>query len=205
MKLYFAPGACSLSPHLALRESGLAFTLVRVDLGTKVTHEGDDFTRVNPKGQVPTLVLDDGSVLSEGPAIVQYIADQVPDKGLAPPHGTFARYRLQEWLNYIATELHKTFAPLFNKATPEDTREAVKATLAKRFGWVASQLEGRDHLLGEGYTVADGYLYNMLSWARFVGLDLSPWPALGAYFARCKARPSVAAAIAGENALRPKV
>lgn len=199
MKLYYSPGACSLSPHIILAESGLAFDLEKVDLAAKKTERGADYWKVNPKGYVPALELDDGQVLTEGPAVVQYLADLVPQKKLAPPSGTMERYRLQEWLNFISTELHKGFSPLFNPKAPEDWKSAARELLGKRVGIAARQLEGRSYLMGEVFTVADAYLFTVLRWARYVKLDLSPWPVLLAYLDRVAARPAVHAALVAEG------
>jgi len=202
MKLYYKAGACSLSPHIVLREAGLAFELERVDLASKKTGSGDDYLGLNPKGYVPALLLDDGQLLTEGPAIVQYLADLVPEKRLAPPAGTMARTRLQEWLNFIATELHKGFSPLYNPRAPEEWKSVVRELLAKRIALVAEQLERRDYLMGEGFTVADAYLFTVLNWAGFAKVDLSPWPVLKAYMARVAARPAVKAALQAEGLVK---
>ena len=202
MKLYFSQGACSLSPHIVLREAGVPFELVRVHLGSKKTADGADFRAINPKGYVPTLMLGDGQILTEGPAIVQYIADLRPESGLAPPAGTMERYRLQEWLTFIGTELHKNFSPLFNPAATDDAKEAARANLARRLPIAAQVLEGRPYLTGEAFTVADAYLFTVLTWTRLVDVDLSPWPSLGAYLERVGARPSVQAAMEAEGLKR---
>jgi glutathione S-transferase len=199
MKLYYSPGACSLSPHIVLNEAGLPYELVRVDLKTKLMENGDDFRRVNPKGYVPVIRLDNGEILTEGPAIVQYLADLRPETRLAPPPGTMERYRLQEWLNFISTELHKQFGPLFNPQTPEEMREAQKKRLGERFDFVVTSLDGHDYLMPQGFTVADAYLYTVLTWAPAVGLSLDAWPALRAYMDRVQKRPGVAAALAKER------
>ncbi len=199
MKLYFASNACSLSPHIALRESGLSFELERVDLKTKRTASGEDFLAVNPKGYVPALRLDDGQVLTEGAVIVQWIADQRPESGLIPPAGTMARYRVQEWLHYIATELHKGFAPLYSKITPEEVKAAVREKLAARFAFLGAAVETQPYLMGETFTVADGYaFYTLRSWKRSVRPEL-PSPSLQDYFARILARPAVIAALDAER------
>lgn len=203
MKLYYSPGACSLSPHIALREAGLPFELVKKDLHSQTLADGSDFRAINPKGYVPALVLDDGQVLTEGPAIVQYIADRVPESRLAPPAGTMERVRLQEWLNYITSEIHKTFSPLFNKQASEDWKAAARALLDRRIGFAAQALEGRDYLLGNTFTVADGYLFTTLNWAHWVKIDLSRWPVLADYMKRVAARPAVQAALRAEGLLRP--
>jgi glutathione S-transferase len=202
MKLYYSPGACSLSPHIVLREASLNFELEQVDLGNKTTACGTDFRTINPKGYVPALALDDGEVLTEGPAIVQYLADRVPEKGLAPAAGTIARLRLQEWLNFISTELHKSFSPLFAPNTPEATKVIVHGLLAQRFAYVASQLATKQFLLGDTFTVADAYLFVVLSWAPYVGVDLSPWPVFAAYTVRIATRPAVQAALRAEGLLK---
>ncbi|WP_374512850.1 glutathione transferase GstA [Niveibacterium sp.] len=202
MKLFFSPGACSLSPHIALREAGLPVELVKVDLKTKQLADGGDFTAINPKGYVPTVQLDSGEILTEGPAIVQYIADQKPESGLAPANGTMARYRLQEWLTFINSELHKTFGALFNPNAPTETKDAAKALLAKRFDYVVSQLQGKDYLTGAQFTVADGYLFTVINWGQWVGIDLAQWPALAAFHARVAARPAVQAALRAEGLLK---
>jgi glutathione S-transferase len=202
MKLYFSPGACSLSPHIALREAGLAFDLVKKELHSQTLEDGSDYRAVNPKGYVPALVLDDGQVLTEGPAIVQYIADRVPEKRLAPPAGTMERYRLQEWLNYITSELHKTFSPLFNKKASEDWKAAARALLDRRIDYAAKALEGRDYLMGETFSVADCYLFTVLNWAGWVKVDLARWPGLAEYLQRVGARPAVQAALKAEGLLK---
>lgn len=199
MKLYYAPGACSLSPHIALLEAGLNFELVRVDNATKKTEHGEDFLAINPKGYVPALQLDDGSVLTEGPAIVQYIADLKPESKLAPANGTIARYRLQELLGYINSEIHKGFSPLFKPTTPADYKPTVLENLRTRIGLLATQLKSSGYALGEQFTVADGYLFTVLSWSRHVGLDLAPWPVVTDYLARVGARPAVQAALQAEK------
>ena len=202
MKLYFSPGACSLSPHIVLLEAGLPFELQRVDIRSKQLKGGGDFTEINDKGMVPTLQLDDGAVLTEGPAIVQFLADQKPETGLVPKPGTMERYRLMEWLNFISTELHKGFTPLFNPATPEDYKPIVKEALATRFGLVQKRLEGKTWAMGDTFTVADAYLFTILSWTKFVGIDLSPWPGLVAFLERVAARPAVFAALEAEGLVK---
>jgi glutathione S-transferase len=199
MKLYFASNACSLSPHIALRESGLPFELERVDLRSKRTATGEDFLKVNPKGYVPALRLDDGQVLTEGAVIVQWIGDQRPETGLIPPAGTMDRYRAQEWLHYIATELHKGFAPLYNKLTPEEIKAAAREKLAMRFAFLAAAVDSQPYLMGQTFTVADGYaFYTLRSWKRAVRPEL-PSPVLQSYFARILARPAVVAALDAER------
>ncbi|HSI57005.1 MAG TPA: glutathione transferase GstA [Ideonella sp.] len=202
MKLYYSPGACSLSPHIALLEAGLPVTLVKASTKTKLLEDGSDFLAINPKGQVPTLELDSGERLTEGPAIVQYIADQAPASGLAPAAGTMARYRLIEWLNFITSELHKGFSPLFNPATVAETKAQAAAALQKRLAWVDSQLEGQRYLLGENFTVADAYLFTVTNWAGAVKLDISGLKNLGRYMARVAARPAVQAALVAEGLVK---
>lgn len=200
MKLYFSPGACSLSPHIVLREAELSSELEQVDLKTKKTKAGADFTGITPKGQVPALVLDDGQLLTEGPAIVQYLADRAPRSGLAPQAGTLERYRVQEWLNFISTELHKSFGPLFNAATPEDYKPVAKDTIAKRFAFVDQHLaKGGPYLLGAQFSVADAYLFVMTFWANYLKIDLGQWPNLKSYAERVAARPHVQQALKEEG------
>ena len=199
MKLYFSPGACSLSPRIVLREAGLEFTSEQVDLRSKQTAGGLDYRQVNPKGVVPALMLRDGAVLTEGPAIVQFLADLVPEKNLAPVAGSFERYRLVEWLNYIGTEVHKSFTPLFNRGASEESRDAAIAVLKTRFDYLARALEGRDYLMGERFTVADAYLFTVLNWGGFTGIDMAPWPVLQAFHARVGARPAVQQALNDEG------
>jgi glutathione S-transferase len=199
MKLFFSPSACSLSPHNILREAGLPFELEQVHFGTKKTKSGADFRDINPKGYVPALQLDDGQVLTEGPAIVQYLADRKPESGLAPAAGTLLRYRLQEWLNYISTELHKGFSPLFNAKTPAQSKQLSKEALSDHFNFVSQHLASHPYLMGSQFTVADAYLFTVLRWTKFVEIDLSKWPALTAYMARIGERPAVQAALAAER------
>ncbi|EQD55705.1 Glutathione S-transferase domain protein [mine drainage metagenome] len=202
MKLYFSPGACSLSPHIVLHELGLSFEPVQVDLSSKKTKDGSDFRKINPKGYVPALQLDDGAILTEGPAIVQYLADQKPAAGLAPANGTFARYRLQEWLNFISTELHKQFSPLFNPASSDALKQAQQERLAERFRQIVAAMGTAPYLMGDQFTVADAYLYTVLTWTGFLGVDLTPFPALKAYMERVEARPAVRATLAAERAAK---
>lgn len=202
MKLYFSPGACSLSPHIVLQEAGLDFTLERVDIRARQTAGGADFLTINSKGYVPALELKDGTVLTEGPAIVQFIADLVPDRQLVPAHGTLERYQVIEWLNFIATEVHKSFGPLFKPNATDDIKEAARSNLSNRLGWIAARLEGRDFLMGSQFTVADAYLFTVLGWANFVQFDLSPWPVLAAYTQRVAARPAVQQALRDEGLIK---
>ncbi|HEX4857924.1 MAG TPA: glutathione transferase GstA [Usitatibacteraceae bacterium] len=199
MKLYFSPAACSLSPRIALMEAGLPFEAQRVDLKAKTLAGGGDFLAINPKGSVPALQLDSGEVLTEGPAIVQYIADLKPESMLAPAAGSLARYRLQEWLNFITSELHKGFSPLFDDALDAAAKANFRDKLAKRFDYLSTQLSGRTWLTGEQFTVADGYLFTVLNWCQWVGLDLAKWPVLSAYQARVAARPKVHEALKAEG------
>ena len=201
MKLYFSPGACSLSPHIVLHEAGLAFTPVFASTKTKKLADGSDFNAINPKSQVPVLELDDGARLTEGPAIIQYLADRVPEKKLAPPAGTMERYRLLEWLNFITSELHKGFSPLFVPAVPEDYKAMARAKLGERLAWVDQQLAGRDYLLGT-FSVADAYLFVVAGWAPHVGVDTAGLANLGAFMKRMGERPAVKAALATEAAAR---
>ena len=202
MKLYFAPGACSLSPHIVLRELGLPFDLVKVDLAAKKTADGGDYRAINPKGYVPALRLDDGQVLTEGPAVVQYFADRKPEAGLAPANGTFARSQLQEWLNFISTEIHKSFGALFNPAMPDAAKEIYIGKIRQRFGEIDGVLARQDFLNGAHFSVADAYLYTVLRWAPRFNLELNQWPALARYSARLDARPAVRAALAAEEAAK---
>jgi glutathione S-transferase len=202
MKLYFSPGACSLSPHIVLLEAGLSFTTERVDLGKKLTASGADYRTINPKGYVPALALDDGSVLTEGPAIVQYLADQAPKTQLLPPVGTMDRYHVLEWLNYISAELHKNFGPLFNPASTEDMKKAARTSLSNRFAYVETALKGKDYLLGTQFTVADAYLFTVANWTGHVQIDTSDWPSLRAFLARVAARPAVQQALSDEGLLK---
>ena len=202
MKLYFSPGACSLSPHIVAREAGLPITLVRVDTKGKKTITGDDYLSINGKGYVPLLELDDGTRLTEGPAIVQYLADRAPQKKLAPANGTIERYKLQEWLNFITSELHKQFSPLFDPSMPEDAKAKFRDKIAARFDWVVAQLGDKPYLTGEDFTVADAYLFTVANWTKYTGIDLAHWPLLQAYMARVAARHAVQAALKEEGLLK---
>ena len=201
MKLYYSTGACSLSPHIALHEAGLAFEAVLASTKTHQLPDGTDFYTINPLGYVPVLELDNGERLREGPAIVQYIADQVPDKKLAPANGTLARYRLQEWLSFIGTELHKGHSPLFAPGTPEDYKPVLRQRLLSRFEWVNAQLADKDYLMGS-FSVADAYLYTVSRWGQFVGVDTSGLPNLQAFKQRMETRPSVQAALKAEGLIK---
>lgn len=202
MKLYYSQGACSLSPHIVLHEAGLAFEAIPAPTKTHQLPDGTDFYTINPLGYVPYLTLDDGRSLHEGPAIVQYLADLVPEKQLAPANGTFERYKLQEWLTFIGTELHKNFSPLFTPTAPAETKEAAKQTLASRLAWVDGELAGKDYLLGAQFTVADAYLFTVTNWARLVKVDLSTFANLLAYRTRVGERPGVQAAMRAEGLLK---
>jgi len=199
MKLYLTPGVCSLSPHIVLEELGIAHETEAVNLRTKVTASGANYLAINPKGYVPALKLDSGDVLTEGVAIVQYLADLQPEKKLAPPNGSLARYQLQSWLTFIATELHKNFSPFFNPAAPDEMKAIARANIERRLGHVNEQLEGRQHLMGEDFTVADAYLFTVLGWAPIIKLDLSGWAHVTAYQARVAARPAVQRALKAEG------
>jgi glutathione S-transferase len=202
MKLYYSPGACSLSPLIALHEAGLAFEPVLASTKTHKLQDGTDYYTINPKGYVPLLELDDGERLTEGPAIVQYIADQAPQSKLAPPNGTLARYRLQEWLNFITAELHKQFSPLFNAAVPEEFKAMQRKKLRDRLAWVDGQLEGKSYLMGEDFSVADAYLYTVTNWAQPMNIDLAGLDRLAAYRERVAARPAVQQARRTEGTLK---
>lgn len=199
MKLYFSPGACSLSPHIALREAGLPFELEQVNNQEKKTKSGQDYWTINGKGYVPTLELDNGQRITEGPVIVQYIADQKPGSGLAPANGTLERVRVQEWLNFVTSELHKSFSPLFRPTTPDAYKDITRQNLSKRLDWVEKQLEGKPYLTGDKFTVADGYLFVVLRWAPRVSVDLAKWPNLKAFVDRVAARPKVHEALVAEG------
>jgi glutathione S-transferase len=201
MKLYFSPGACSLSPHIVLIEAGLDFTSERVDLREKKTAGGEDYRAINPKGYVPALALEDGALLTEGPAIVQYLADLAPAAGLLPPVGDVARYKVVAWLGYISSELHKNFSPLFNPAATEDMKAHAHKMLALRLEHVAAQLDGRE-FLETRFSVADAYLFTVLGWADRVGVSLAAWPVLGEYRARVAARPAVQQALREEGLIK---
>jgi len=202
MKLYYSPGACSLSPHIVLQEAGLPFEKVKADTKTKVLPDGTDYKTINPLGYVPLLELDDGTRLTEGPAIVQYIADRVPDKRLAPPNGTFERTKLQSWLNFVTSELHKGFSPLFNAAMPEEAKKIFRERLATRFAHLDKQLAGNDYLLGKDFSVADAYAFVVSNWASRVDVDLSPYANVLAWRKRVGARPAVQAAMKAEGLIK---
>ncbi len=198
MKLYYIPGTCSLAPHIVAREAGIELDLVAVDIATKRTADGGDYRAINPKGAVPALELSSGEVLTEGAMIVQFLADLHPEAGLAPANGTFDRYRLQEWLNWISSELHKGFGPLWLKDTPQATQAAAKASLALKFSYLDRHLAGSDYLLA-GFSVADAYAFVVLGWAKFLAIDLARWPHVAAYLERLSIRPAVKAALVAEG------
>jgi glutathione S-transferase len=199
MQLYFAPGACSLASHITAREAGINLDLKRADTKTKKLEDGSDYLAVNSKGAVPALKLDNGQVLTEGVAIMQYLADQKPDSGLAPKNGTFERYRVQEWLNYITSEVHKGFSPLWNPTADPAVKAYALDGLKKKFDWVNAQLAGKKYLTGDNFTVADAYLFTVMNWTNFLSVDLAPWPALKEFQARVAARPKVQEALEAEG------
>ncbi len=199
MKLYYMPGVCSLSPHIVLREAGLAFDLAKVDRATKTTPDGENYLTVNARGYVPALRLDNGEVLTEGPAIVQYIADQVPAKKLAPANGTAERYRLQEWLNLISTEIHRGFSPLFNPAVSNESKTVLKERLLMRIGFLNDELAKRPYLMGDSFTVADAYLFVTMTWTKPMKIDLAAFPNVLAHSKRVGERPAVKEALKAEG------
>lgn len=199
MKLYYSPGVCSLSPHIVACEAELPLELIKVDLQTKLTEAGDDFRELNPNGYVPVLILDDGHRLTEVPAIVQYLADSAPDKQLAPQAGTFERYQLQQWLNFISTEIHKSFSPLFDPTAPQAMKDWAMERLIARLTSAAEHLSEHPYLLGKVFSVADVYLFVTLGWGRYVDLDISRWAALTRYFDKISERPAVQKALQEEG------
>ena len=199
LKLYYVPGTCALCPHIVLHEAGVGFTTEKVNPKDKTTEGGQDYNVINPKGYVPAMLMNNGELLTEVAVIVQYIADLVPDKKLAPLAGTIERYHLQEWLNFISSEIHKGFSPLFNPRVPEEAKTVFKERLAGRLNIAAKALAGKDYLMGKTFTVADAYLYTVLRWSPRMNVDLSPWPALKDYMERIAARPAVKAALAEEG------
>ena len=201
MNLYYSPGACSLAPHIVMREASIAVDLKKVDLKAK-QYEGGDYRKVNGKGYVPAVALEDGSVLTEAPVIMQYLADQKPEAGLAPKAGTTERYRLQEWLNFITSELHKGMGNFFNPALTDEWRKAVTDRLGLRFDWLAKQLEGKKYLMGDGFSIADAYLFTILNWAGPSKFDLGKWPVLQEYHKRVAARPRVQEALKAEGLVK---
>jgi glutathione S-transferase len=191
MKLYYLKGACSLASHITLYESGLPFEVASLDRATRITSDGKEFNKLNPKGYVPVLVLDDGQVITENVAVLQYVADLVPAKKLAPPAGTMERTRLQEWLAFINSEVHKSFSPLFNPAAPAEAKEYTRINLTKRLDWLETSWGSRAFLMGEQFTVADAYLYTVFGWLKGGGLDPDKWPTLKRFHERVGARPAV--------------
>ncbi|CAN5391197.1 glutathione transferase GstA [soil metagenome] len=202
MKLYYSPGACSLSPHIVLREAGLAFEPVLADLKEHKLTDGTDYYGIHSKGYVPLLELDNGERLGEGPVIVQYIADQVPEKNLAPAYGTMARYRMQEWLNFITSELHKGIGSMFNPAMPEEGKAISRARATQRLKWVDEQLAGKQYVMGDEFSLPDAYLFTVVNWCSHVGIDTKPFANLSVYMGRMAARPAVQAALKAEGLIR---
>jgi len=202
MKLYFSPGACSLSPHIVLNEAGFNYEVERVDLANKKTEKGADFLAINPKGYVPVLELDDGQILTEGPAIVQYLGDQKPASGIVPQAGTIERARAQEWLNFITSELHKTYSPLFRSTTPDEYKKLAREYLAKRLAVLDKHLAGKPYILGDKFTAPDAYAFTVLRWSKFTGVDLSPFPNIKAFMERVAARPKVQETMKQEGMLK---
>lgn len=199
MKLYYAPGACSMSPHILLNETGQKFELVKVDLGSKKTEAGDDYLKVNPKGAVPALQLDNGEVLTEGAVIAQYIADHAPDKQLIAKAGSMERYRQQEWLNWIASEFHKSMGGLFNKAMAEKAGDLIKQRIATQLAHLDRSLDKNDYLAGKNFGAPDAYAFTIASWGQYVGVDISQYKNVAAYMGRVGARPSVQAMLKAEG------
>lgn len=201
MKLFYSPASCAMSPHIVLSETGTDYTLERVDLATKTTESGRPLKEINPQDAVPVLLLEDGETLTEGAAIVQYVADRRPEAGLLPPPATLARARVQQWLNYIATEMHKAHVPLFKADYPQSSKDLALASVKRSYDFVSAALADRPYLTGEEFTVADAYLFTVVNWHKFVGLDLAPWPVLVSYQARIAARPAVQRAMREEGLL----
>jgi glutathione S-transferase len=199
MKLYFAAGACSMAPHIVLREAAYTFDLESVDLAKKQTASGEDYTRINPKGYVPALRLDNGEVLTEVAVVLQYLADQKPESGLAPKTGTMERYRLTEWLNFVSSEIHKQFAPLFNPKITTEWKANQLDLLGRRFDYLTERLNGKSYLMGDRFTVVDAYLFTVLNWSALLKVDLGKWPTLKDYIARVAARPAVQEAMSAEG------
>lgn len=204
MKLYYSPGVCSLSPHIILRETNTPFELIKTDIRAKTVEGGGDFRSVNPNGYVPALALDDGTLITEGPAITQYIADKAGATTLAPPNGTLERTKLQTWLNFVSTEIHKGFSPLFNPQMPEEAKTIFRQKLQDRFSFLDKHLATNTYLMGENFTLPDAYLFVTLRWGKAMGLDPAGYPNLGAYFKRVEARPAVQAAMKAEGLVKDK-
>jgi len=201
MKLYYSSGACSLAPHIVLRELGLPHTLVKVNTKTR-QYDGGDYLKVNSKGYVPALELDNGQYLTEAAVILEYLADRKPESGLAPAPGTMERYRFREWLNFIATEIHKGFGPLWKPDSTEDEKQRTRNRLGLRLDWLAAQIEGREYVTGGSFTVADAYLFTVLNWGQWTGVDIDQWPVLNAYLLRVASRPKVQEALRAEGLLK---
>ena len=201
MKLYYAPGVCSLSPHIVLEEAGLKYSLVKTDIRAKTVEGGSDYKKTNPLGYVPALELDDGTILTEGPAIVQYIADKVPDKKLAPANGSLERYKMQSWLNFVSSEMHKGFSPLFNPAMPEEGKKIARERLHARLEHLEKHMASHDYLMGKMFSLPDAYLFTVLRWTVPTKVDLAPFPHLLAFMKRMEARPAVKAAMQAEGLL----
>ncbi len=199
MKLFYAPGACSMAVHIAMNEVGINYALEKVDLGEKTTESGDNYLDINPKGYVPCVQLDNGEYLTEVATLLQYIADHNPDSNLIPPVGDSGRYRVLEMMNYISTELHKNFGPMFNPASSDEQRQAAQDMVTMRLGLIDQQLANGAYITGEQFTIADAYLTTVLGWTQFVNMDLSPWPNIGAYVGRMMARPAVQATMKAEG------
>ena len=199
MQLYYSPGACSLASHITAREAGITLDLKRADLKAKKVEDGSDYLAINSKGSVPALKLDNGQALTEGVAIMQYLADQMPASNLAPKNGTLERYRVQEWLNYITSEVHKSFSPMFNPANDPAVKEYALTNLQKKFDWINTQLTGKKYLTGDAFTIADAYLFTVVNWTNGLGIDLAKWPALKEFQARVAARPKVQEAMEAEG------
>ena len=199
MKLFYMPGACSLAPHIVANEAGIDLELVKVDGASKKTEQDQDYLATNPNGYVPALVLPDGELMTEASVVVQYLADQKPESGLMPGAGDMARYRVQQWLAFVATELHKTFSPFFKPGTPEATKETNRAHLSKRLAYVDRKLDGRSYLTGDAFTAADAYLWTILGWAKVVGIDLSPFANIQRYLGTVSARPAVQKTLRAEG------
>lgn len=202
MKLYYTPGACSMAPHIVLNAAGFTFELEKVDLGKKQTASGEDYTKINPKGSVPAIQLDDGQILTEVAVILQYLADQKPETELAPDPGTMERYRLMEWMNFVTSEVHKQFGPLFNPKTPEEWKENQLNILKAKFDYLAENLKDKQYLMDETFTVADAYLFTVINWSNFLKIDLETWPALKDYMARVAARPEVQETLKKEGLIK---
>jgi glutathione S-transferase len=202
MRLYFSPGACSMAPHIVLREAGFTFDLEKVDLATKKTESGKDFNQINPTGYVPAIRLDDGEILTEASVILQYLADQKPASRLAPKPGTVGRYRLMEWLNFVSSEVHKQLGSLFNPKVTGEWKESHLTVIRKRFDYLTENLHGRQYLMGDSFSVADAYLFTVLNWSNFLKVDLGKWPVLKDYMVRVSARPAVMETMKAEGLIK---